>query len=70
MSEYVLINVFFPNWQWAAGQLRKVDPATGLLTDQAFEFRIHPNNHNLNQRHYEALGEVMHSISISCLTGS
>jgi len=43
----------------SCGQLRKIDPATGKLSDTPFEFKVMPNNHHFNQRHYEALGEVI-----------
>ncbi len=40
------------------GQLRKIDPDTGTTGDIPFEFDVMKDNHNYNQRHYEALGEV------------
>ena len=41
-----------------AGQLRKIDPATGEPGDFSFEFGVMEDNNDYNQRHYEALGEV------------
>jgi len=43
----------------SCGQLRKIDSSTGKLSNNPFEFRVMPNNHHFNQRHYEALGEVI-----------
>ncbi|KAG4073413.1 hypothetical protein HA402_007669 [Bradysia odoriphaga] len=40
------------------GQLRQIDPSTGLCTDKPFEFAI-SSEHERNQQHYEALGDVI-----------
>lgn len=39
------------------GQLRLIDPSTGLPGDKPFEFKA-KDNHNYNQKRYEALGQV------------
>ena len=41
------------------GQLRKIDPDAKTTGDIPFEFEVMKDNHNYNQRHYEALGEVI-----------
>lgn len=41
-----------------AGKIRKIDPETGVTTDTPFEFNV-SENPDKNQRHYEALGEVL-----------
>lgn len=43
---------------FSASQLRKVDPETGMITDTPFEFNV-SKDPTRNQRHYEALGEVL-----------
>lgn len=43
---------------FVAGQLRKVDPEVGMITDTPFEFNV-SSDPAKNQRHYEALGEVL-----------
>jgi len=40
------------------GKLRKLDPASGLTTDQGFDFNV-SEDAQYNQKRYEALGEVM-----------
>jgi len=40
------------------GKLRQIDSETGQLTDKPFEFKI-SSVHGENQKHYEALGEVI-----------
>jgi len=40
------------------GQLRQIDSQTGLCTDKPFEFEI-SSEHQHNQKHYEALGDVI-----------
>jgi len=41
------------------GQLRKIDQSTGTPGKDPFEFTVLPHNQHFNQRHYEALGEVV-----------
>lgn len=41
-----------------AGQLRQLDPETGLVTENLFKFDI-SHSHSENQRNYEALGETI-----------
>lgn len=38
--------------------MRQLDPSTGRCTDKPFEFAISPE-HAINQKHYEALGDVI-----------
>lgn len=45
------------HFQIIDGQLRAVDPQTGLPGDKPFEFHV-KDNQNYNQKRYEALGEV------------
>lgn len=40
------------------GELRKIDPETGKAGTQTFDFNITPD-HRENQKHYEALGDVI-----------
>lgn len=40
------------------GKLRKLDPETGDLTNEPFEFNVSDDS-DYNQKHYEALGEVI-----------
>lgn len=41
------------------GQLRIIDPNSGLAGELPFEFEVDKNNHDYNQRRYEALGEII-----------
>ncbi len=50
---------FFYFWNhFVDGQLRQIDPTTGQCTDKPFEFQISPD-HQHNQKHYEAIGDVI-----------
>lgn len=40
------------------GKLRQIDSTTGECTDKLFEFEV-SGEHQYNQKHYEALGEVI-----------
>lgn len=40
-----------------AGQLRKIDPKTGEISDEPFEFEVF-KDHAKNQAHYEKLADV------------
>jgi len=41
------------------GEMRKVDGDTGETTDEPFQFEVRPGDREYNQRHYEAVGEVV-----------
>lgn len=51
-------NNFSISSPWSEGQLRIIDPNSGLAGELPFEFEVDKNNHDYNQRRYEALGEV------------
>ena len=40
------------------GNLRKLDPVSGNITMEKFAFKVKDDN-DFNQKHYEALGEVL-----------
>ena len=41
------------------GEMRKIDSDTGETTDEPFQFEVRPGDREYNQRHYEAIGEVV-----------
>ncbi|KAF4531846.1 hypothetical protein B566_EDAN000872 [Ephemera danica] len=43
----------------ADGELRKIDPATGQPGNEKFEFNVKEDDRRYNQKHYEALGDVI-----------
>ncbi|XP_033224993.1 FAM172 family protein homolog CG10038 isoform X2 [Belonocnema kinseyi] len=40
------------------GKLRKIDPVTGATTNESFDFNV-SDDADYNQKHYEALGEII-----------
>lgn len=48
-----------------AGQLRKIDPKTGEISDEPFEFEVF-KDHAKNQAHYEKLADVSCPCTCSC----
>lgn len=42
----------------SGGKLRKLDPKTNELTKEGYEFKV-SEDPTYNQKHYEALGEVI-----------
>ncbi|XP_066591964.1 FAM172 family protein homolog CG10038 isoform X2 [Prorops nasuta] len=44
----------------SGGKLRKLDPSVGTPTNEGFEFNVSDDPH-YNQKHYEALGEIINN---------
>lgn len=54
-------HIFFPillKWSLGAGQLRKINPEDGTITDIPYEFQVSSDTRH-NQARYEALGDVL-----------
>lgn len=47
-----------PYLPFSEGKLRKIDPNTGKLTDEGFDFNI-SSDHSKNQKNYEELGDAI-----------
>lgn len=52
-----MLIIFF--YFFLGGRLRKLDPKTGLITNEGFEFNV-SEDAQYNQKRYEALGEVIY----------
>ena len=55
---YQIFHFIISKFSSTDGELHQIDESTGEPGGKSFEFKVMPDNHNYNQRHYEAIGEV------------
>ena len=58
LMPYQVFHFIIRNFFSTDGELRQIDESTGEPGRKPFEFKVMPDNHNYNQRHYEAIGDL------------